>query len=154
MKQGRKFQYELETLRLVSEWDLGRARQQLARLGEQVKEQESKLKSLDDTRRAACAEGQRDVGDMAPILLDAQRMRHAYLRRVSDQMQIANVQLTELARAREQALQKALSLQRYSEGIEQHRSERQREHRRAAEVLLAHEADDHWLQRQASRSSS
>jgi hypothetical protein len=154
MRQGRRFQYELETLRLVSEWDLGQARQHLARLGEQVKAQESKLKSLDDTRRAACDEGRQGVGDMAPILLDAQRMRHAYLRRVGDQMQIAHVQLTQLAQAREQALQNALSLQRYSDGIEQHRSERQREHRRAAEVLLAHEADEHWLQRQATRRSS
>lgn len=147
MKAPRGFKYGLEPLRVKSEWELLEVQQHVAAclraLDEtrtQVEQLTSALEAERHVSRSAGGQG-RDFG------VEVERMRRAYLGLLGGKLSQAQHVAQRVAQQHDTAVLQATRLQRFADGIEQHRDEQVREHIFAVAVGADKEADDAWAQR-------
>ncbi|PRC93914.1 hypothetical protein [Solimicrobium silvestre] len=144
-REPRGFQYGLEPLRRKSDWELQELRQTLARLNTEIAAQTQTVQQYEDRLSVATKDIARQQGKSQIIHIDKQFIAHTYIAHQMQLLALARKALTQLETNRDQTIQNLHRLQKFADGLEEHREEEVKDYTQVLEKVSIAEADDAWL---------
>ncbi len=143
--EPRGFEYDLEPLRRKSDWDLQSLRLNLASVNGEIDAQEQAVKQAQDRLETATADHLRQQGRMQVIHIDKQTNAYAYITQLSGQLKHCKSVLSELESKRDQIIDNLHKLQKFADGLEEHREKELKGYIQLIGKADVVEADDAWL---------
>lgn len=151
-RDRRGFSYPLEPVRSMTAWEIDAIALELAAHNAALDKQQKETDQL----RASLAEARaRVAGQRQPLaLLDigAQRIAHAYMLQVQQQLLAAQVALSEKTEARDEAWSRLVVARKFADSLDRDKDEAGRQHDQRVVKHEYQQSDDNWLQRQHGRN--
>lgn len=141
----RGFEYELESLRIKSEWELQSLQQYLSRLNDQVGEQEQQVEQRQTRLAQIVSEHLLQQERLQIIHVDRQVIAYDYISELSEHVKHADEVLSRLEGERDKAVDQVNQLQKYCDGLEVHREKELKNYLQSVSKSDLVESDDAWL---------
>ncbi|MES2933118.1 MAG: hypothetical protein V4805_06490 [Pseudomonadota bacterium] len=153
-RDRRGFDYALEPMRSVTEWEMNDVGRALAGQNAAAAIQENTVNQLLHSFAAARS----DVllqRQMHPVLnIDAQRVAHAYMVQVQQQLVSENAQLHILQQERDETFATLNSLRKFADNLDRNKEMAAKEYDQQIVKQVYQQSDDSWLQRLHWRENS
>jgi len=146
--EPRGFDYELEPLRRKSDWELQSLRLALAAFNSEIDAQVLVVKQVRDRLTVATEDHLRQQGRMQVIHIDKQTNAYEYITQLSQQLKHCKEVLLQLEDKRDQVIKDLHKLQKFADGLDEHREKELKGYIQLIGKADIVEADDAW-----SRSS-
>ncbi|BBB70242.1 hypothetical protein UNDYM_5989 (plasmid) [Undibacterium sp. YM2] len=146
-KDRRGFQYGLEPVLKLKEWEVNDLYQELAGHNASVKEQQAKVDSLAQAIASARTELIKQRQNKALINIDVQRMAHMYMLQMQNQQQQESMQLQEMLQVRDDAQRRLNEVRKFVDNLEKNKEAMAHEFDLEAAKKEYQLSDDNWLQR-------
>jgi hypothetical protein len=153
-RDRRGFEYALEPMRSVTEWDVNDTARALATQNAAADSQQDKVDNLSNSFAEARADviAQRQLQTWLDI--GAQRLAHAYMAQVQNKLVMENAQLRELEHERDETMTRLTTLRKFAESLDRNKEAAVEEYDRNVVKQSYQQADDSWLQRLHWRKTS
>jgi hypothetical protein len=153
MRKLRGFTYILDPLRKKCDWELQALTLQLAHINEEIASQRERVDVIDA-----------ELGDMNAMILKTQRtnmvididrfcIAHGYQRHLHQQLRSAENRFRQIEDERDRTMDSAHRLQRYAEGLDEHRDESIKEYSKGLGKAAMLESDDAWMRSRNRREA-
>jgi hypothetical protein len=143
--EPRGFQYALEPLRSKCGWELQDLQQTLTRCNSEIRDQTLIVKQWEERISVASNELARQQEGSQVIYIDKQIIARAYIARQLQQLALARKLLTQLETTRDETIRSLHRLQKFADGLEEHREEEVKDYVQVLGKASIVEADDAWL---------
>lgn len=146
-KDRRGFQYALEPVLKMTEWEMNDLFQELAEHNAKVNEQQLIVDDLNSLIASARIELLKQRLDKAVINIDAQRLAHNYMQQMQSRQQQASLQLQEVIQARVEVQKKLNEVRKFVDSLEKNKETIGSEFDQETAKKEYQLSDDNWLQR-------
>lgn len=153
-RDRRGFEYALEPMRSITEWDMNDVARELAAQNAAVDAQQEKVTQLSDTLDAARSEVILQRQMQALLSIDTQRVAHAYMAQVHRKLVTENVQLQGMQQERNDTFERLNGLRKFADSLDRNKESAAEEYDQKIVKQAYLQADDSWLQRLHWRKSS
>lgn len=146
-RDRRGFEYALEPLRNVTDWDMTDAAVELAAQNVEVNSQQNKVTKLSTSLSLARSEVISQRQYQTVLHINVQRLAHAYMLQIQKTLILATRQLTNIEKERDKTLYRLNELRKLAESLDRNKEQAVEEYDQSMTKLMAQQADDNWLQR-------
>lgn len=150
----RGFDYALEPMRSVTEWDMNDVARELAAQNTALHSQQGKTDQLSNSLALARAEVIQQRQVQAVLNIDAQRLAHAYMLQVQQQLIIENAQLRSMQQERDETIVRLNGLRKFADSLDRNKEAAAEEYDQKIVKQGYQQVDDSWLQRMHWRKTS
>lgn len=146
-RDRRGFQYALEPVRSLTEWELNDIARALASLNANTNTQQDRVNGLSHCFAAARSDVIIQRQSQRSLDIDAQRVAHAYMMQVQQQLVTENEKLRQLQRDRDEMFAQLNEKRKFADSLDRNKESVAEEYDRNLAKLAYAQADDSWLQR-------
>lgn len=146
-RDRRGFQYALEPMRSMTEWEIADLAREYARLNSAVAARLRRVDALSAALAAVRTDvlGQRKTH--AVFKIDAQRMAHAYMNQVQQNLLRENAELSQAQQERDACFAQLTNARKFADSLERDKESAAAEHDQKLLRQDYQQSDDNWLQR-------
>lgn len=144
-REPRGFQYALDPLRKKCDWELQDLRQALGCCNREIAVQNQIMAQCKQRIAAASEDLVAQQGPAQIIHVDKHFVAHDYIAHQLAQLAIARKTLAKLESECEEIKQNLHRLQKFTDGLEEHREDEVKEYAKTLGKISIVEADDAWL---------
>ena len=153
-RDRRGFDYALEPMRSITEWDMNDVARELAAHNAAVDAQQEKVNQLSNSFAAARSDVLLQRQTQATLNIDAQRLAHGYMAQVQQQLATENAQLHEMQQERDDTLARLNALRKFADSLDRNKETAAEEYDQKIVKQNYLQSDDSWLQRLHWRKTS
>lgn len=146
-RDRRGFQYALEPVRSLTEWEMNDVARALASINAATDTQQNRVNNLSLCFASARSEVIVQRQNQASLDIDAQRLAHAYMLQVQQQLVTENEKLRHMQRERDETFVRLNDMRKFADSLDRDKESAAEEHDQKVAKQSYQQADDSWLQR-------
>ena len=153
-RDRRGFDYALEPVRSMTEWDMNDVARELGVQNAAADAQQGKVDRLTASFAAARTEVLKQRQSQALLNIDAQRRAHAYMAQVQQHLTEQSAELRSLQQQCDETIVRLNGLRKFADGLDRNKEAAAAEYDQKIEKQGYQLSDDSWLQRLHWRKTS
>ncbi len=153
-RDRRGFDYALEPMRSITEWDMNDVARELAAQNAAADTQQDKVDQLSQAFAAVRSDVLAQRQTQAALNIDAQRRAHAYMAQVQQHLTAEDAQLQVMQQASDETLARLTALRKFADSLDRNKEAAAEEYDQKVVKQSYLQADDNWLQRIHWRKTS
>lgn len=147
-RDRRGFNYALEPVRSMTQWDIDAIACELAERNQAVAQQQRLVDGLAANFGAARAAVIAQRQNQAVLDIGAQRVAHGYMLQVQHQLQAGQIELGTLNEARDATWARLVEARKFADSLDRDKEAAAAEHDQRVTKQEYQQSDDNWLMRQ------